>query len=149
MGQVGAGSRLSKRGSLKPRILQAPHGRSALRSLHATHLRSTAASSAAAGSARPCARQGSSAASTLATPATRLAAWAAVPALEASPATSSVTGPPSCAAAVTVCSVLGCSVPALCSARTNVLNCKRRGGKNVEVPPLKTLQNASLHDGRW
>ena len=91
-----------------------------------THLLPTAASKAAVGSARLCARQASSAASTPATPSALLAASATRPAPE--PATSTVTGPPSCLAAVSVRSVLGCSAPSLCSARTSVLGCRAREG---------------------
>ena len=47
------------------------------------------------------------------------------------PATSTVTGPPSCLAAVSACNVLGCSTPSLCSARTSVLSC--RGGAECVV----------------
>src|SRR5688572_30412768 len=76
-----------------------------------------ASTCAATFSARPSARLGPSACSTLATPATCAAACAAAPALW--PATSTCTSPPQAAAAVTVFNVAPLSVPWSCSAITS------------------------------
>jgi hypothetical protein len=113
-----------------------------------TCLRCSATSSAAVGSARPCASDALSASSTARTPGARDAASAAAFASAACPATSTVAPLPlpppaarrSCVAAASAASVAGRSVPpAACSASTST--------SSAAVVSALTLRRVQLREG--